>query len=475
MSESNKINRREFIRRAAVSGAGLAAAASGVNFAAAKPTSQDVAYIRFLTQETDAAQVKQHRLNIKNFEAQNPNIRVELQLTGAEQIVERMVASLSAGVSALDVLQPNPATAFAVAAKGLLLPIDDVVKDVGGDEFFYGNSVMKLKDQRYGVPFGGGTVMLWYRKDLFEADGIKVPTTWEELEAAAKHFTKKFNAKSPTEIGISLLYSKHAATCFNGIPFLWSNGGDLFDKDLNIAFDSDATAEFLDWYGKMFEYTAPAATGWAWADLINTFLSGQSAMTVYLGRVLSRVYANAPQLVGKVGAFPYPKRKLLITQDDPNYLVINGKTEQPDAAKKWVKFLVSGQAANDFLCTVPGHLPPATKAEETWWNQDTTGCKMLDENKDLKKVIGESVNYAYFPVVNAGGVIEAVKQGKDRFVRTGVANPMEMIPQISALTVSAAIQEMVVNKKSPKDAIKAVMPELEQGVAQMKKEIGWGS
>jgi ABC-type glycerol-3-phosphate transport system substrate-binding protein len=212
-----------------------------------------------------------------------------------------------------------------------------------------------------------------------------------------------------------------------------------------------------------------------WGDLLNTFLTGQTAMTIYLGRVLSRVYMNAPDLVGKVGAFPYPKRVLQVTEDDPNYLVINANTQYPDAAKAWVKYLVTGDVANNFLCTVPGHLPAATRDQETWWNQDVTGCTILDENPEIKQVVGEAVNHAYFPVLNAGGPQEGVAQGLDRVAHTGVANPMYMVPSVSALTLPAAVQEMVLNGKSARDALMTVLPELEQAVNQMKTEIGWGS
>lgn len=473
MANKNRpLSRRDFLKMTAAGGAGLASLSGGLPRLLAQ---DDIAYLRFLTQEVDPPQVEAHRRNIRAFEAMNPNIRVELQLTGAEQIVERMIASLTSGVASLDVLQPNPATALGVAARDQLLPIDDLVEELGGDEFFYGNSVMKLNATRYGIPFGGGVVMFWYRQDLFEQDGIAVPTTWEELEVAARHFTRSANPDSPTEYGISLPFGKHQSTNFSVTPFWWSLGGDYFDKDLNIAFESDATVEFLEWYASMFQYTSPSATGWVWGDLINTFLTGQTAMTLYLGRVLSRVYMNAPDFVGKVGVFPYPKRVIQTTQDDPNYLVINANTPYPDAAKEWVKFLVTGDVANEFLCTVPGHLPPATRDQQVWWDQDVTGCAMLDENLEIKRLIGEAVNYAYFPVLNAGGAIEGVKQGLDRAAATGVANPMYMVPAVSALTMPAAIQEMVLNGKSAQDAMMTVLPELEQAVNQMKTEIGWGS
>ena len=125
--------------------------------------------MRFLTQETDPNEVAVYRKMIADFEAKNPDTKIELQLTGPDQIIERMVAALSAGVTTLDMLQPNPAMGFMLASKDALLPIDDIVTKLGGDGFFYDNSVMKWNDKRYGVPFGGGAGVIWYRKDLLRS------------------------------------------------------------------------------------------------------------------------------------------------------------------------------------------------------------------------------------------------------------------------------------------------------------------
>ncbi|MGQ9494017.1 MAG: ABC transporter substrate-binding protein [Anaerolineae bacterium] len=485
-----KITRRDFLRTAAIGTIGVAAAACApaptptpivvekvvekLVTPTPKPTPKERAYIIFLTQETDPKEVAWYRKHILLFEEQNPDIRIELQLTGPDQIIEKMVAAVTAGVRSLDMFQPNPAMGFLLAAKGLLLPIDDVVAEVGGDDFFYGGNVMKWEGKRYGVPFGGGVGMMWYRKDFFEADGIKVPTTWEELEEVARHFTRKFNPKSPTEFGITLPLALHQSNSLFAEPFLWANGGEFFDKDLNLVFDSAENAEAIEWFVGMAQYTPPEATGYGWGDMIDTFLTEKTAMTFYLGRVLGRVYTSAPHLLGKVGVFQYPKRKLQVSYDDPNYYVINAKTPYPEQCKRWLKYCLLGEPANEFLCSIPSHLPPATKDQEKWWNQDVTGCKELDENPDIKKAFGEAQKVAYNPILNSGGIIEAVKRGMQTYYPTRVPNPFMVAADVSPnLFLAKAVQNVLLQGMKPRDAIKAVMPDLEQAVKRMMEEIGW--
>ena len=506
MSEQKKLSRRDFLRLTTLAGAGVTIAACAPQTPQViektvvvketvpvketvqvketvsveklvtptlRPTPGKVSYIRFLTQETDAGEVAVYRKMMAEFEALNPDIRIELQLTGAESIMEKMITSLTSGVTAIDMVQPNPPLAFLLATKGYLEPIDDVVKELGGEDFFY--SVFKTKGNVFAVPFGGGATTFWYRKDLFDADGLKAPTTYAELDEAAKHFTKKFNPKSPTEFGITLPLSKTQPTQFFAMPFIWNTGGEIFDKDLKVILDSPEAAKGLANYANLAQYTSEAAINYNWAEMINTFLSGQTAISMYLGRMLPRTYLNAPNLVGKVQAFMYPKDKLQVCHDDPNIYVISSKSPVKDACKKWLKFMMQSKLSNDFLCSVPGHLPPATKAQETWWAQDKTGCKELDENVDIKKLAASAQKVAYNMTLNSGGIVEAVKQGKTTFVATGAPNPFTTVLEGTDFFIPTMIQSVVLKKMTPEAAIKEVAPKIDVAVKAAMKEVGWGA
>ena len=427
--------------------------------------------IVFLSQETDPLSVEIFREAILDFEAANPDIRIELQFVGPDQIVETMVAALSAGASALDVFQPNPAVGFLLGAEGQLLPLNDMVEEMGGDEYFLGGKeFLRLGDDIYGVPFGGGLSIVWYRTDLFEADGIEIPQTLDEFEAAAKHFTQEFNPDSPTEFGVTLPLAHHGATWLFGTPFLYGFGGEIFDEDLNVVFDSPETVAAVEWYASMAAYTSEAAVGYAWGDMIDTFLTEQVAMTFYLGRPLGRAYANAPQLVGNIGVFPYPTDNIKATVSDPSYYAINANTEYPEQAQRWVKYLLSPEVSGKVFCTIPAHILPINQDQLDWWNQDVTGCDMLDENPEIKEVMGDYLQYAYNPIVNAGGIYKANEEGADTFVFTGSANPLYSAPDYP---FAAAVQKVVVEGMSPADAVKEAAEEAARVVEQQKEELGW--
>ena len=428
--------------------------------------------IVFLSQETDPLSVAIFRKAIQDFEAENPDIRIELQFAGPDQIVETMVAALSAGASSLDVFQPNPAVGFMLGAEGQLLSLNDMVEEMGGDEYFLGGKdFLRLGDDIYGVPFGGGLALVWYRKDLFEADGIPIPETLEEFEEVAKHFTREFNPDSPTEYGVTLPLGHHGATWLFGSPFLYGFGGEIFDEDLNVVFDSPETVAAVEWYTSMAPYASEAAVGYAWGDMIDTVLTEQTAMTFYMGRPLGRAYQNAPQLVGNIGVFPYPTDNIKATYSDPSYYAINAASEHPEEAQRWVEYLLSPEVSGEVFCTIPTHILPINQDQLDWWNQDVTGCDMLDENPEIKEAFGKYIEYAYNPIVNAGGIYKATEEGADTFVYTGAPNPLYSAPDFP---FAAAVQLVVVEGMSPADAVKEVALEAARVVEEMKKELGWG-
>ena len=495
MSKEKSVSRRELSRTAALVCVGLIVAGL-ITAGCVVPTSEVVTVVEtvevekivevtavpepegervpivFLSQETDPLSVEIFRQAIEDFEAENPDIRIELQFAGPDQIVETMVAALSAGAGALDVFQPNPAVGFLLGAEGQLLPLNDMVEEMGGDEYFLGGeNFLKLGDDIYGVPFGGGLAMVWYRTDLFEQEGIPIPETLEEFEAAAEHFTREFNPDSPTEYGVTVPLGHHGATWLFGAPFLYGFGGEIFDENLNVVFDSPETVAAVDWYSSLAPYTSEAAIGYAWGDLIDTFLTEQSAMTFYMGRPLGRAYLNAPHLVGNIGVFPYPTDNIKATFSDPSYYAINAATEHPEEAQRWVKYLLSPEVSAKVFCTIPTHITPINQDQLDWWNQDVTGCDMLDENPEIKEAFGEAIQYGYNPIVNAGAVYKATQEGADRPIFTGSPNPLYSAPD---WPFAAAVQKVVVEGMSPEDAVKEAAEEAARVVEEQKKEIGWG-
>ncbi len=77
----------------------------------------------------------------------------------------------------------------ALAVDGLLDEgaASSVIRMIGIDDFRAGllEMVTNLEsNQQWAIPYDGWIQALWYRKDLFDAQGLAAPTTWEQINAA---------------------------------------------------------------------------------------------------------------------------------------------------------------------------------------------------------------------------------------------------------------------------------------------------
>ena len=83
-------------------------------------------------------------------------------------------------------------TATMMAAKGAIYPVEEMMRDSG--EPFDGSAYLPAVVSYYqtsdgellSMPFNSSTPVLWYNADALKAAGATVPTTWDEVESAAK-------------------------------------------------------------------------------------------------------------------------------------------------------------------------------------------------------------------------------------------------------------------------------------------------
>lgn len=94
----------------------------------------------------------------------------------------------------------------------------------------------------WGMPYHDGPECLIYRRDLFEAAGIAVPTTWDEFHAAAR----ALHAPEQQRYGTVLaLFPDGHNSFYDFCIHIWSRGGDPFDGD-RPAFTSPQAHHALD-------------------------------------------------------------------------------------------------------------------------------------------------------------------------------------------------------------------------------------
>lgn len=167
---------------------------------------------------------------------ENPDVDIEWVDIGSERFQKTMTL-ISSG-SAPDLLYINEYV-YAFAEKNVLEPLDEYIAN--DSEFkldrFYDNLIEPLKfdGKLYGLPQEVSPFVIYYNKDMFEANGIPLPTdewTYEEFIDAAKKLTKA----EEKVYGYS-----HKATTWYDQQLLWMipNGVEIYSEDLkSTKFDS---------------------------------------------------------------------------------------------------------------------------------------------------------------------------------------------------------------------------------------------
>src|SRR5690606_12493626 len=128
--------------------------------------------------------------NVKKFEAENPGIKVKVTDYTWPDYQDSLILRIRGGTPT-DVVYGGQDWLPAWAAAGFIVPYSDA--DHAGAVIYLskGIAVFELidvtyKDKVYVLPYYSDTISFLYYKKILADKGIAVPTTWEEVTAAAE-------------------------------------------------------------------------------------------------------------------------------------------------------------------------------------------------------------------------------------------------------------------------------------------------
>ena len=132
---------------------------------------------------------------IDAYEEKNPNVKIKIIDTSADEYNNSLGISLSAAQPDPDVIWvKDMGSMLQMADKEQLLPIDDFIARDGLDLSIYKGAAEQLmyNDKAYALPYRNDWYVLYYNKDLFDAANVEYPSndmTWEEYYELAATMT----------------------------------------------------------------------------------------------------------------------------------------------------------------------------------------------------------------------------------------------------------------------------------------------
>jgi trehalose/maltose transport system substrate-binding protein len=152
---------------------------------------------------------------------------------------------LAAGNSEIDVYLTDVIWAPQLADQ--FLDLGEAAKDIIGDHFPAVVESQTVDGKLVAIPMYTAAPALFYRKDLLDKHGEKVPATWEELTATAERVMAAERAENPDLWGYVWQGNAYEGLTCDALEWVKSfGGGEIVSPDGTITIDNDKAAAALD-------------------------------------------------------------------------------------------------------------------------------------------------------------------------------------------------------------------------------------
>ena len=356
------MNPRKFFVAAIVSTIAVVAAACGSTSTATNPANQTGTLTVWLMNGS-APQSVVDGVNA-DFKAKYPNVTVNVEIQQWSDVTTKLDTAFG-GSAPPDVMELGNTLVAKYAAAGALA-------DISGQKSSFENSgtwLQSLTDsctfngKLYCVPYYAGSRAIIYRKDMFDAAGVSVPTSMDDLLTVGQKLMAKYGSDSR----FSALYFP-GKYWYAAAPFVWDFGGDIATQSGGKwagAIDSSNSQQGLTVLNNLVGQLSRADKTGDEAKQDQAFAQGHIAMIIANGwevGVITDPKAGDPTLLPKLGAFPIPSHNA--GQTAPVFLGgsdlgIAAHSQHQDLARQWIQ-LLGGTKFQSQMVTVGGVIPNTT-------------------------------------------------------------------------------------------------------------------
>lgn len=217
---------------------------------------------------------KIHDKYIKEWEAKNAGWSVKPELVGWDQCQDKATTLAVAG-NPVALAYVGSRTLKQFAQNDLIVPVPMTDEEKAS---YYPNIVdtVTFEGTQWGVPVAFSTKALYWNKDLFKAAGLDPetpPKTWAEEIAFAKQIKEKTGIA-----GYGLPAKTFDNTMHQFMHWVYTNNGQVIDKDGNIKIDSPEVLAALQAYKDITPYSEEGPTAYEQNEVRAIFLDGKLGM-----------------------------------------------------------------------------------------------------------------------------------------------------------------------------------------------------
>ena len=297
------------------------------------------------------------------FEAENPDIDVELEQVPFNALFEQIQVRLQAESVTPDVISVDVPLVAGYGLRGWLLPLDEYF--VMGEQDDWLEAAVEAgsyNGELLAAPVSTSTQLLIYNADIFAAAGIEPPGendrwTYEYIAEIAPQLTMDSDGDGATDIwGFTW---EQTNRIYQLQPLAEGLGGDAIGEDglsVDGVINSQAWIDGFTYYSDMFNthMAAPQDDSVGASDL---FASGKMAMYIAGPWNINRLIREDVDFNWGVSRHPYFEEGEIVTPTGSWHIGINRNTENQEAAARLVHWISTGEGAEMWWRIGSGDFP----------------------------------------------------------------------------------------------------------------------
>jgi ABC-type glycerol-3-phosphate transport system substrate-binding protein len=241
-------------------------------------------------------------------------VKVRAEKVPPGQIRQKAMLDLSSHTTTYATHAADPMYYPLYVANKWVDPLDKYLNDASltDPNWYHYDDILKawrdadsVDGKPYGIPYDGEVTVQVYRKDLYDAKGLKPAETYDQLLANAKAVHDPANRM----YGLALRGFAGAGQNMYIYPSIFRGFGGNWFKGKELVVDSPEAVKALDWYvNALSSYAPPAVRNWNWPDIADAF--SQGTIGTYIDAHSSAAVLMNPEkskVIGKIGFARWPK------------------------------------------------------------------------------------------------------------------------------------------------------------------------
>jgi ABC-type glycerol-3-phosphate transport system substrate-binding protein len=374
--------------------------------------------------------------------AQKGNFDIKVELFSNDEHPQKEVVAMESGIV------PNITYTYAPALwnqNGYALEVPDLYDEIGktgGGWLDLANPASNVAGKRISIPMNNEPWFLHLRKDLFEEAGVKLPlASWDQMLDAFKKVNKP--DKNFFAFDGQMTEADWGGNC---LQFMWAFGGRLFDKDGNPTIDTPENLKGITAYTDLFKnkMMPPGVVQQQASGNNEAWLSQQVAAVSNPGSIVLSMRKDNKDLLNKTYLQAYPsavKAGTYVQSGGSASLIINKKGPAIDEAKQIAMMILA-----------PDRYPTQLEKAGSYWfpiMKNYLTIPFFTNDQWNKQIVDNIVPWALPANADSG------------------LTPI--LDDISVKATGDMLQAIVVQNKSPQEALKGLADAAAKAKEKFKK------